>query len=116
MNGAPSIFCSRIRGLPVVDTTGDQVGRLRDVVVAERSGGKSPKVRGLVVELFARHRIFVPMLRVHQISAEQVAISGVVNTRRFSRRDAETLVLEMGGAYAFGELALLAGMPPTKNG
>ncbi|MVA76176.1 CBS domain-containing protein [Auraticoccus sp. F435] len=91
---ATSIFVSRIRGLPVVDSDGDQIGKLRDVVVAQRSGSETPRVRGLVVELFARYRIFVPMLRVHSIDAVQVVISGVVNTRRFSRRDAETLVVE----------------------
>ncbi|WP_114560004.1 magnesium transporter MgtE N-terminal domain-containing protein [Desertihabitans aurantiacus] len=93
MSGS-SVFISRIRGLPVVDTDGDQIGKLRDVVVGFRPGVQAPRVRGLVVELFARQRIFVPMLRVHSVDAVQVVISGVVNTRRFSRRDAETLVVD----------------------
>lgn len=91
---ATSIFVSRIRGLRVVDSDGDQIGKLRDVVVSVRSGAEAPRVRGLVIELFAKYRIFVPMLRVHSIDAVQVVISGVVNTRRFSRRDSETLVMD----------------------
>jgi flagellar motility protein MotE (MotC chaperone)/sporulation protein YlmC with PRC-barrel domain len=90
---ATSIFISRIRNLPVLDDAGDQVGKLRDVVVQRRAGGHAPRVKGLVVELFARHRIFIPMARVRSIDAVQVVISGVVNTRRFERRESETLVI-----------------------
>jgi CBS domain-containing protein len=89
-----SVFISRIRGLPVLDGSGDQVGRLRDVVAQRRAGVLAPRVKGLVVELFARHRIFIPMPRVRSIDAVQIVISGVVNTRRFERRDSETLVID----------------------
>jgi len=91
---ATSIFVSRIRGLPVLDTSGDQVGKVRDVVVQQRAGGRLPRVKGLVVELFARHRIFIPMERVRSIDALQVVISGVVNTRRFERRESEIMVID----------------------
>jgi flagellar motility protein MotE (MotC chaperone)/sporulation protein YlmC with PRC-barrel domain len=90
---ATSVFISRIRGLPVLDVAGDQVGRVRDVVVQRRAGGHPPRVKGLVVELFARHRIFIPMARVRSIDPVQVMITGVVNTRRFERRESETLVI-----------------------
>ncbi|NLT31566.1 MAG: magnesium transporter [Propionibacterium sp.] len=79
--------------MPVVDTAGDRVGTLRDVVIQVRAAGRAPRAKGLVVELFARHRIFVPMARVYSVTAMQVVISGVVNTRRFERRDAENLVI-----------------------
>ena len=36
----------------------------------------------------------MPMARVRSISGAQVVVSGVVNTRRFERRDSETLVTE----------------------
>ena len=45
-----------------------------------------------LAELFARARIFVPMVRVHDVSSNQVAILGQVDTRRFQRRQAEVLV------------------------
>ena len=91
---ATSVFISRIRSLPVLDDAGDQVGKVRDVVVQRRTDGRAPRVKGLVVELFARHRIFIPMARVRSIDGVQVVISGVVNTRRFERRDSETMVID----------------------
>lgn len=93
-SASTSVFLSRIRGLPVLDGAGDQVGRVRDAVVQRRTSGRAPRVKGLVVELFARHRIFVPMVRIQSIDAVQVVISGVVNTRRFERRESETLVID----------------------
>ena len=53
--------------LPVLDAAGDQVGRVRDVVVQRRADGRAPRVKGLVVELFARQRIFIPMDRVRSV-------------------------------------------------
>jgi len=92
--GSASIFVSRIKGLPMLDPNGDQVGKVRDVVIQNRSGSRPPKVRGLVVELFALRRIFLPMDRVRSIDANQVIISGPVNTRRFEARENETLVID----------------------
>lgn len=87
-----SIFMSRLRRLPVMDTAGDKIGTVRDAVVQVRSAGRAPRVKGLVVELFAQHRVFVPMVRVRSVEALQVTISGVLNTRRFERRESELLV------------------------
>lgn len=89
-----SVFVSRLRGLPVIDAEGDEVGRVRDVVAQARTGGRPPRAKGFVVALFARHRIFIPMARVRHVDAMQVTISGTVNTRRFTRRDIETLVID----------------------
>ena len=95
MNGTSnSIFISRIRGLPVLDGSGDQIGKVRDVVVQRRSAGRAPRVKGLIVELFAKHRIFLPMAGVRGIDAAQVVISGAVNPRRFERRESEMLVID----------------------
>ncbi|MDO5082261.1 CBS domain-containing protein [Arachnia propionica] len=87
-----AVFISRVIGLPVVDAAGDQVGRVKDVVFHLRTNNMPPRVRGLVVELFARQKIFVPMIRVHNITVNQVAILGQVDTRRFTKRDTELLV------------------------
>ena len=78
----------------MLDSAGDQVGKVRDVVIQRRAAGRPPRVKGLVVELFARHRIFVPMPSITRLDALQVVISGVVNTRRFERRESETLVID----------------------
>ena len=89
-----SIFISRLQGLPVLDATGDQMGKVRDAVAAAPQANRPPRVKGLVVELFARRRIFVPLIRVHAIDAGQVTIGGVVDTRRFQRRTSELLVVD----------------------
>ncbi|MHA6511118.1 magnesium transporter MgtE N-terminal domain-containing protein [Tessaracoccus sp. Z1128] len=86
------VFISRVIGLPLVDSAGDQVGRVKDVVCYLRTDGRAPRVKGFVAELFARARIFVPMIRVHDITSNQVAITGQVDARRFQRREAELLV------------------------
>lgn len=95
MTGSPSsIFVSRIQGLPVLDASGDQVGKVRDVVVQNRASARPPRVKGLVVELLRLRRVFLPVERVHSIDGQQVIISGVVNTVRFERRETEHLVVD----------------------
>ncbi len=88
------MFISRLKNLPVLDVAGDQVGRVRDVIIQRRVDGRPPRVKGLLVELFARHRIFISMARVRNVDPTQIVISGVVNTRRFERRDSEILVID----------------------
>lgn len=78
----------------MLDPNGEQVGKVRDVVIQNRSSKRPPRVKGLVVELFALRRIFFPMERVHSIDAHQVIVSGLVNTRRFQVREREMLVVE----------------------
>jgi CBS domain-containing protein len=72
---------------------GDQVGKIRDVVVTARSTGRAPSVLGFVVEVAPRRRIFVPMARITSIEPGSVVTSGVVNLRRFEGRPEETLVI-----------------------
>jgi Mg/Co/Ni transporter MgtE len=88
------VFVARLAGLPVFDPNGDQVGRVRDVVVALRIGKDAPRALGMIVEIQARRRIFVPMSRVTAIEADAVLLSsGTVSLRRFEQRPGETLVL-----------------------
>ncbi|MDJ0343853.1 CBS domain-containing protein [Streptomyces sp. H10-C2] len=91
--GAPRVFISHISGVAVFDPGGDQVGRVRDLVVMLRVGGRPPRVLGLVVEVVSRRRIFLPMTRVTGVESGQVITTGVVNMRRFEQRPTETLVL-----------------------
>ncbi len=93
-SNATSVFISRIRGLPVLDAGGDQVGKVRDVVIQRRAAGRAPRVKGMVVEQFGRQRIFVPMGWVQRLDAVQVTVTGPVNTKRFERRETETLVID----------------------
>jgi flagellar motility protein MotE (MotC chaperone) len=93
VSGASKVFIARLAGVFVFDPGGDQVGRIRDVVVSFGAPRTPPRVIGLVVEVPMRRRIFLPMSRVTAVDAGQVITTGVVNMRRFERRPAETLVL-----------------------
>ncbi|GIH91414.1 magnesium transporter [Planobispora siamensis] len=86
------IFIARLAGTPIFDPAGDQIGRVRDVVVTV-SGTAPPHVHGLVVEVQPRRRIFVPITRVLGIEAGAIVFSGRVNMRRFEQRASETLVI-----------------------
>ncbi|GAA1425913.1 CBS domain-containing protein [Streptomyces thermospinosisporus] len=94
--GAPRFFVSHLSGAAVFDPNGDQVGRVRDLVVMLRVAQRPPRLLGLVVELATRRRIFLPMTRVTAVQAGQVITTGVLNVRRFEQRPTERLV--------FGEL------------
>src|SRR5689334_25302869 len=80
-------------GLAVFDPHGDQVGRVRDVVVVFRPGRDRPRAIGLVVEVPGRRRVFVPMTRVTSVDGGQVITTGLVNMRRFEQRANEVLVM-----------------------
>ncbi|MCW2794756.1 MAG: MgtE intracellular region [Nocardioides sp.] len=91
---APSrVYAARLVGLPIFDPQGDQVGKVRDLVVAIRSEVSQPRVLGMVAEVFGRRRIFVPMTRVTNIDSGQVYTTGLLNMRRFEQRSTETLVI-----------------------
>ena len=95
MTSAPGrVFLSRIVGQEVFDPAGDQVGKLRDVVVAVRTGRQRPRVVGLVVEVLGRRRVFLPIGRVTSLDSGQVITTGVLNVRRFEKRSSETLALQ----------------------
>ena len=85
------IFLARLVGQAVYDPSGDQVGKLRDVVVTVRS--TNPRVLGLVVEVLGRRRIFLPMTRVTSLDGGQIITTGVLNVRRFEKRATERLVV-----------------------
>jgi flagellar motility protein MotE (MotC chaperone)/sporulation protein YlmC with PRC-barrel domain len=94
VNGTPTrVFAARLVGLPVFDPQGDQVGKVRDIVVVVRSDVAQPRVVGLVVEVFGRRQIFAPMTRVINIDADSVITTGLLNMRRFEKRPTETLVI-----------------------
>ncbi|MBI1376687.1 MAG: CBS domain-containing protein [Frankiales bacterium] len=94
MSGALTrVFIARLAGIAVFDPRGDQVGKVRDVVVTLRHGHHAPRVLGLVVEVQPRRRIFCPMTRVTNIDSGAVVTTGLLNMRRFEQRAGETLVL-----------------------
>ncbi len=94
MSTAPSrVFAARLVGLPIFDPQGDQVAKVRDLVVSLRADVRQPRVLGMVAEVFGRRRIFVPMTRVTHVDSGQVYTTGLLNMRRFEQRPTETLVV-----------------------
>jgi Mg/Co/Ni transporter MgtE len=94
VSGAPSrVYIARLAGIAVFDPTGDQVGKVRDVVVTMPVATRPPRVLGFVVEVLGRRRVFLPITRVTSIDPGQVITTGLVNMRRFEQRPGETLVL-----------------------
>lgn len=86
------VFAARLAGTAVFDPIGDQVGRVRDVVVLVRPTGL-PRATGLVVEVPGRRRVFLPLSRVTSMDAGQVISTGLLNMRRFEQRPTETLAI-----------------------
>jgi len=94
MSGMPTrVFLARLAGIAVFTPAGDQVGRVRDAVVALRVDNKQPRVLGLVVEVQPRRPVFLPITRVITIDTDQVVFNGRINMRRFEARASETLAL-----------------------
>ena len=87
------IFVSHLTGQAVFDQDGDQVGRIRDVVVMMRAQGQRPRVLGLVAEVTGKRRVFLPMTRVTAIEGGRVVTTGLINMRRFQQRPGESLLL-----------------------
>ncbi|NNM45893.1 magnesium transporter MgtE N-terminal domain-containing protein [Knoellia koreensis] len=93
MSTPSRVFVGRLVSLSVFDPLGDQVGRVRDVVVTFAASRRRPRVIGLVVEVPGRRRVFVPMTRVTSVDGGQVITTGLVNMRRFEQRTNEVLVM-----------------------
>ena len=87
---ATRVFLARLAGVRVFDPNGEQLGKVRDSIIVLRSS--NPRLTGLVVEVQARRRIFVPMSTVTSVDANQIIVTGVVNLRRFAKRPNETLL------------------------
>jgi len=91
-SATPRVYVARLAGTAVFDPIGDQVGRVRDVVMLVGATG-APQAVGLVVEVPGRRRVFLPLTRVTSIDAGQVISTGLVNMRRFEQRATETLAI-----------------------
>jgi flagellar motility protein MotE (MotC chaperone)/sporulation protein YlmC with PRC-barrel domain len=87
------VFIARLTGVAVFDPSGDQVGKIRDVVVTLRTTPRPPRVVGVVVEVQPRRRVFLPITRVTSIDSGGVIVTGLVNLRRFEQRTGEVLVV-----------------------
>ena len=64
------IFVSHLAGKAVFDQDGDQVGRVRDVIVQFSAQQERPRVLGLVGEVTGKRRVFLPITRVTAIEID----------------------------------------------
>lgn len=87
------VYAARLAGTAVFAPNGDQLGLVRDVVAILRPAPDHPRVIGLVVEVGARRRIFIPMTKVTSVEPGSVVTTGQVNLRHFAPRSTETLVV-----------------------
>lgn len=95
MSASTRVFVRRLTQLSVFDPSGDEVGRVRDVVLglgALRRGGRGRAI-GLVVEVSGRRRVFMPLTRITGIEGGQLISTGVVNLRQFEQRTGESLAV-----------------------
>lgn len=85
------VFTSRLSGRRLLSDEGLSIGRVRDVVILQASGGEPPRALGLVVTV-QRRNIFVSLGRVAEMSVDGVRLDGSsVDLGRFSQRTGEIL-------------------------
>jgi flagellar motility protein MotE (MotC chaperone)/sporulation protein YlmC with PRC-barrel domain len=88
------VYVARLAGTSVFDPIGDQVGKVRDVVLLMGYPHRQrPRAVGLVLEVPGRRRVFIPLSRVTSMDTGQVITTGLVNMRRFAQRATEGLAL-----------------------
>lgn len=84
---------SRVIHAPLVDSRGDRLGRVDDIIVRLADGGYPP-VTGIKANIGGR-QLFVPADRLSSLEAGRVQLSGdTLNLARFERRAGEVLLGE----------------------
>src|SRR5579884_3641943 len=86
------VHLSSVAGSPLLDSTGERLGRVEDVVVRLGQGQERPPVIGLKARIGGRDS-FVPIDRVQQLGPEAVRTSTTkLNLAQFERRPGEVLL------------------------
>jgi CBS domain-containing protein len=88
------IHVSSVAGSPLLDSAGERLGRVEDVVVRMDQSGGLPPVIGLKVRIGGRE-MFVPIARIEQFGPDAVTTSTTkLNLAQFERRPGEILLRE----------------------
>jgi hypothetical protein len=91
--GTEILHLSRIVRRPLVDLSGDRIGRVKDLVV-RLGDSPHPPVVGLVVTIGERD-LFVPIRKVAAFESDRVLFDGRrVDLRHFERREGEVLLAQ----------------------
>jgi CBS domain-containing protein len=89
----PLLRASRVIHAPLVDSRGERVGRVDDLIVRLSDGGYPPVI-GLQASIGGRS-LFIPAERVGSLEPGRVQLSGdTVDLKRFERRPGEVLLGE----------------------
>ena len=88
------IHVSSVAGSPLLDSSGERLGRVEDVVVRLDHSRGLPPVIGLKAKIGGRE-MFVPIARVEQLGPDKVRTSTTkLNLAQFERRPGEILLRE----------------------
>ncbi len=91
-DGLPVIHLSQLLRGPVLARSGEDVGRVEDVIVRLRGADEYPLVTGIVAGVGGR-QVFVGSRSIHEFVADQVVLAkNKVDLRGFERRDGEVLL------------------------
>ncbi|HEY0225502.1 MAG TPA: CBS domain-containing protein [Mycobacterium sp.] len=90
--GLPVIHLSELLRAPVVARSGEDVGRVEDVIVQLRGADDYPAVTGIVADVGGRE-VFVGTGSIEKIAPDRIVLTkNKVDLRRFERRDGEVLL------------------------
>jgi CBS domain-containing protein/sporulation protein YlmC with PRC-barrel domain len=88
------IHLSSVAGSPLLDSSGERLGRVEDLIVRLEPGPSLPAVMGLKARIGGRE-LFVPIDRVEQLGPDAVRTSTTkLNLAQFERREGELLLRE----------------------
>ncbi|APT92632.1 magnesium transporter [Corynebacterium phocae] len=87
------VFAGRLAGMVVLGPDGDFVGRVRDIIISIYD--EKATVLGVAVEVTAKRKIFIPMLRIASIApGEMTTKSSTIDMQPFRKRSGELSLLD----------------------
>src|ERR1700756_2670101 len=90
--GLPVIHLSQLLRAPVLARSGEDVGRVEDVIVRLRGADEYPLVTGIVAGVGGR-KVFIGSKSIHEFATDRVVLAkNKVDLRGFERRDGEVLL------------------------
>jgi CBS domain-containing protein len=91
-SGLPVIHLSELLRAPVLARSGEDVGRVEDVIVQLRGADEYPLVTGIVAGVGGR-KVFIGTRSIDEIAAGRIVLSkNKVDLRGFERREGEVLL------------------------
>jgi CBS domain-containing protein len=90
--GLPVIHLSQLLRAPVLARSGEDVGRVEDVIVRLRGADEYPLVTGIVAGVGGR-KVFIGSKSIHEYATDRVVLAkNKIDLRGFERRDGEVLL------------------------